>query len=72
MPMFDYIHDIRTRVPIETLSVIHALEIATGDTIAEITRKWIIAAAEKELHRAKVVCRVMNGNGNETASEGKT
>lgn len=65
------LHDIRTKIPTETLSVIQAIEMATGQSGAEIMRKWIVAAAEQELHKATIVCRVMQGKGTERAIEGK-
>lgn len=69
--MSEELHDLRTKVPTETLSVIHALELASGDTQSEIVRRWIIAAAKAELHKATVICRVMKGEGSGRATEGK-
>jgi hypothetical protein len=69
--MPESMHDIRTKVPTQTLSVIQALEMATGETMAEIVRVWIIEAAEKELHKATIVTRVMRGEGSDGAGEGK-
>lgn len=69
--MAEELHDIRTKVPTETMSLIQALEIATGDTQAEIVRRWIIDAAKVELHKATVICRVLNGKGTARSNEGK-
>lgn len=69
--MAEELHDIRTKVPTETMSLIQALEIATGDTQAEIVRRWIITAAKAELHKATVICRVLRSEGNERAQGGK-
>lgn len=69
--MAEELHDIRTKVPTETMSLIQALEIATGDTQAEIVRRWIISAAQVELHKATVICRVLKGKGSDGAPEGK-
>jgi hypothetical protein len=68
--MADEMHDLRTKIPTETLSVIHALEIATGETGSEIARRWLVAAAANELHKANVICAVLNPKGNAVASEG--
>lgn len=65
------LHDIRTKVPRETLSVIQALEMATGETMAEIVRGWIVERAETELHKATIVCRVLRGEGSIGAEEVK-
>ena len=67
--MSEELHDLRTKIPTETLSVIHALEAATGQTGAEIARKWIVAAARAELHKSIIVCNVMKGEGNIRASD---
>ena len=64
------LHDIRTKIPTHALSLIHALEIATGETGAEIARKWITERAEAELHKASVICRVMKGEGKDGANGG--
>jgi hypothetical protein len=69
--MAEELHDLRTKIPTEALSVIHALEIATGETGAEIARRWIVAAAANELHRANVIHSVMNPKGVFVAGEGK-
>lgn len=66
------LHDIRTKVPTETLSVIQALEMATGDTMAEIVRGWIVDRAAIELHKATIVARVLRGEGSNGSTEGKT
>ena len=65
------LHDIRTKVPTETLSVIQALEMATGDTMAEIVRGWIVDRAAIELHKATIVARVMRSEGSAGAEEVK-
>lgn len=68
--MSEELHDIRTKIPTETLSVIHAIEMATGQTGAEIARKWIVAAARAELHKSIIVCNVMKGEGSIRATDG--
>lgn len=65
------LHDIRTKVPQETLSVIQALEMASGDSMSEIVRGWIVERAAIELHKATIVCRVMGGKGTDRAGECK-
>jgi hypothetical protein len=68
--MAEELHDIRTKVPTETISLIQALEIATGDTQAEIVRRWIIQAAAAELHKATVICRVLRSEGSARSTQG--
>ena len=69
--MSSELHDIRTKIQTETLSVIHALEIATGETGAEIARRWLVAAAEIELHKATVICRILKSEGIQGQHGGK-
>ena len=61
--MSEELHDLRTKIPTETLSVLHALEMAMGESMAEITRQWIIERAAAELKKATLICRVLNGKG---------
>jgi hypothetical protein len=68
--MAEELHDLRTKVPRQTLSVIQAIEMATGDTGAEIARKWLTERAEAELHKATIIARVMKGEGDSGANEG--
>jgi hypothetical protein len=68
--MAEELHDLRTKVPRTVLSVIQALEMATGDTGAEIARKWLTERAETELHKATLITRVMRGEGDNGAGEG--
>lgn len=68
--MAEELHDLRTKVPLATLSVMQALEMATGKNLSEIARDWLIAAATEELHKATVIARVMRGKGGDGAPEG--
>lgn len=69
--MAEPLHDIRTKVPTETLSVIQALEMATGDTMAEIARVWLTERADQELHKAQVISRVLRGEGLDRSLSGQ-
>jgi hypothetical protein len=65
------LHDLRTKVPTRTLSVIQALEMATGQSGAEITREWLVERAEKEAHKAILISRVLGVQGSAGDAEGK-
>jgi hypothetical protein len=69
--MAEPLHDIRTKVPTQTLSVIQALEMATGETMAEIARVWLTERAEIEIHKATIIARVLRGEVGNGAGEGK-
>ncbi len=68
--MANYDQDVRTKVDVETLSLIQAIQIATDTTQAELVRGWIMAAAKAELHKANIICRVMRVEGSDGAKEG--
>ena len=61
--MADELHDLRTKVPTRTLNVLHALSIASGDSMADIARRWLTERAGLEAHNAKVLARVLKGEG---------
>lgn len=61
------LHDLRTKVPTRALSVLQALSIATGDSMADIARRWITERAGLEAHNAIVLSRVLKGDGSDGA-----
>ncbi len=68
--MAEELHDLRTKVPRKVLSVIQAIEMATGDTGSEIARTWLTERADAELHKAQVISRVLRGEVSDGAGEG--
>lgn len=57
------LHDLRTKIPTRALNVLQALSIATGDSMADIARRWITERAAAEAHNAKVLARVLRSEG---------
>lgn len=57
------LHDLRTKIPTRALNVLQALSIATGDSMADIARRWITERADMEAHNAKVLARVLRSEG---------
>ena len=61
--MSEELHDIRSKIPTRTHSLLQAIEQATGQTQSEIVRDVLQQWAEKKLHEATIIARVMRGQG---------
>lgn len=57
------LHDVRSKVSTRALSLIHAMEFFTGQTMSEVLRPVIEEWADKEIHKASLVMSVMQTKG---------